>query len=138
MYLMDYVLKEYMNRERLRVPLPPLPPPRPDINNHIYNNIMHDMIRSSDRLGVPVHDRLTIGRIPVKEDRRKIRRRRKIIWIHNVFIIIIYKLLYMYSGRPKTKVQESITSNANSNGSNRSTTQIPRSRNKKRQSLKQK
>lgn len=72
-------LKDYLNRERLRVPLPPLPPPRPEINSLIYSNIMHDMIRSSDRLGVPVHDRLTMGRVPVKEDRRKIRRRSKII-----------------------------------------------------------
>lgn len=69
-----------MNRERLRVPLPPpLPPPRPEINNRIYNSIMHDMIRSSERLGVPVHDRLSLGRVPIMNDRRKIRRRSKII-----------------------------------------------------------
>lgn len=69
-----------MNRERLRVPLPPpLPPPRTEINNHIYNSLMHDMIRSSDRIGIPVHERLTIGRPALVEDRRRIRRRSNVM-----------------------------------------------------------
>jgi len=73
-------LKEFMNRDRLRVPLPPpLPPPRPEINNQMYNSIMHNMIRLLDRLGVPVHERLSVGRVPLVEDRRRIRRRSKSI-----------------------------------------------------------
>lgn len=44
------------------------------------------MMRSTDRLGVPVHDRLTMNRVPVKEDRRKIRRRSKITCIIIVFM----------------------------------------------------
>jgi len=58
---------------------PPLPPPRPEINNHIYSGIMHDMIRSSERLGIPIHDRLALGRVPIVEDRRRIRKRSRII-----------------------------------------------------------
>lgn len=80
MYLYLYFFsKEYVSRERLRLPLPPLPPPRSEINNRMYNSIMHDMMRSSERLGVPVHERLALGRVPVVEDRRRIRRRSKII-----------------------------------------------------------
>lgn len=50
----------------------------------------------------------------------------------------IYLIFYKYLGGPKIKVQESITTNINANGSNTSITQIPRSRNRKRQSLKKK
>jgi len=57
--------------------MPPLPPPRPEINSRMYNNIM--MMRPSERLGVPVHERLALGRVPIVEDRRRIRRRSKII-----------------------------------------------------------
>lgn len=74
-----------MNRERLRVPLPPpLPPPRPEINKQVYNSIMH-MIRPLDRLGVPVHERLSVGRVPLVEDRRRIRRRSMILSILNLY-----------------------------------------------------
>lgn len=82
-FLLNMLLKEFANRERLRVPLPPpLPPPRPEINNRMYNSIMHDMLRSSDRLGIPVHDRLAVGRVPIKEDRRRIRRRSIVMCIY--------------------------------------------------------
>ncbi|KAL4107636.1 hypothetical protein QTP88_017955 [Uroleucon formosanum] len=105
--------QEFMNRERLRVPLPPpLPPPRPEINKQVYNSIMH-MIRPLDRLGVPVHERLSVGRVPLVEDRRRIRRRRG----------------------PKTKIRESVKPNLNTNGSNISATKGSKS--KKRQILKQ-
>ncbi|VVC40853.1 Hypothetical protein CINCED_3A024252 [Cinara cedri] len=104
--------QEFVNRERLRVPLPPLPPPRPEINNRIYSNIMHDMIRSSERLGVPIHDRLT--RVPIIEDRRRIRRRRGL----------------------KMKVRESNKLKVNEISSNANTTKTTKS--KKRQSSKQK
>lgn len=72
-------LQEYVNRERIRVPLPPLPLPRSEINNRMYNSFMQNMIRSTERLGVPVHERLALGRVPVVEDRRRIRRKSKII-----------------------------------------------------------
>jgi len=76
-----------VGRERLRVPLPPpLPPPRPEIDNRMYNTIIHDMIRSTDRLGIPVHERLTIGRVPVVEDRRRIRRRSNVMSIFNLYL----------------------------------------------------
>jgi len=106
--------QEFVGRERLRVPLPPpLPPPRPEINNRMYNTIMHDMIRSTDRLGIPVHERLTIGRVPVVEDRRRIRRRRG----------------------PKTKAREPVKLNVNTNGN---IPGIPKvSKSKKRQLSKQ-
>jgi len=35
------------------------------------------MMRPSERLGVPVHERLALGRVPVVEDRRRIKRRSK-------------------------------------------------------------
>lgn len=79
-----FFFKEYVSRERLRLPLPPLPPPRPEINNRMYNSIMHDMMRSSERIGVPVHERLALGRVPVVEDRRRIRRRSKIIRLYDL------------------------------------------------------
>jgi len=79
-FFFGFFFKEYINRERLRIPLPPpLPPPRPEINNHIYSGIMHDMIRSSERLGIPIHDRLALGRVPIVEDRRRIRKRSRTI-----------------------------------------------------------
>ncbi|XP_060876796.1 uncharacterized protein LOC132949756 isoform X2 [Metopolophium dirhodum] len=106
--------QEFMNRERLRVPLPPpLPPPRPEINKQMYNSIMHNMIRPLDRLGVPVHERLSVGRVPLVEDRRRIRRRRG----------------------AKTKIRESVKPNLNTNGSNIGTTKVSKS--KKRQISKQ-
>ncbi|KAE9541143.1 hypothetical protein AGLY_004388 [Aphis glycines] len=106
--------QDFVNRERLRVPLPPpLPPPRTEINNRIYNSLMHDMIRSSDRVGIPVHERLTIGRPPLVEDRRRIRRRRG----------------------PKTKIREPVKPNVNTNGNSQ---RIPKvSKSKKRQNSKQ-
>ncbi|XP_025423249.1 uncharacterized protein LOC112692712 [Sipha flava] len=107
--------QDYVNRDRLRVPFPPLPPPRPEINNRMYNNLMHDMIRSTDRLGVPVHERLALGRVPVVEDRRRIRRRRGL----------------------KNKVRESVALNVNTDASNANSTPVSRSRNKKRQTSKQ-
>lgn len=70
-------MKEYASRERVRVPMPPLPPPRPEIDSRMFNNMM--MMRPSERVGVPVHERLAFGRIPVVEDRRRIRRRSKIV-----------------------------------------------------------
>ncbi|CAI6361083.1 unnamed protein product [Macrosiphum euphorbiae] len=106
--------QEFMNRERLRVPMPPpLPPPRPEINKQMYNNIMQNMIRPSDRLGVPVHERLSVGRVPLVEDRRRIRRRRG----------------------AKTKIRQSVKSNLNTNGSSIGTTKVSKS--KKRQISKQ-
>ncbi|NP_001233026.1 uncharacterized protein LOC100162433 [Acyrthosiphon pisum] len=106
--------QEFMNRERLRVPLPPpLPPPRPEINKQMYNSIMHNMIRPLDRLGVPVHERLSVGRVPLVEDRRRIRRRRG----------------------AKTKIRESGKPNLNKNGSSIGTTKVSKS--KKRQISKQ-
>lgn len=106
--------QDFVNRERLRVPLPPpLPPPRTEINNRMYNSLMHDMIRSSDRVGIPVHERLTIGRPPLVEDRRRIRRRRG----------------------PKTKIREPVKPNVNTNGNSQ---RIPKvSKSKKRQNSKQ-
>lgn len=106
--------QDFVNRERLRVPLPPpLPPPRTEINNRMYNSLMHDMIRSSDRVGIPVHERLTIGRPPLVEDRRRIRRRRG----------------------PKTKTREPVKPNVNTNGNNQGIPKISKS--KKRQNSKQ-
>lgn len=108
--------QDYISRERLRVPLPPLPPPRPEIGNHIYNSVM--MIRPSERLGVPVHERLALGsRVPVVEDRRRIRRRRG----------------------TKNRAQEpAVVPNVNANGSNNTSTNNSRSRNRKKRSSKQK
>ncbi|XP_022174303.1 uncharacterized protein LOC111036554 [Myzus persicae] len=106
--------QEFMKRDRLRVPLPPpLPPPRPEINKQMYNSIMHNMIRPLDRLGVPVHERLSVGRVPLVEDRRRIRRRRG----------------------PKTKVRESAKPNLNTNGSSTGSNKVSKS--KKRQISKQ-
>lgn len=106
--------QDFVNRERLRVPLPPpLPPPRTEINNRMYNSLMHDMIRSSDRVGIPIHERLTIGRPPLVEDRRRIRRRRG----------------------PKTKTREPVKPNVNTNGNNQGIPKISKS--KKRQNSKQ-
>ncbi|XP_025207331.1 uncharacterized protein LOC112603116 [Melanaphis sacchari] len=106
--------QEFVNRERLRVPLlPPLPLPRPEVNNRMYNSIMHNMIRSSDRLGIPVHERLSIGRVPPMEDRRRIRRRRG----------------------PKTKIREAVKLNVNTNGNNPGVPKVSKS--KKRQISKQ-
>jgi len=127
------LLKEFMNRERLRVPLPPpLPPPRPEINKQVYNSIMHNMIRPLDRLGVPVHERLSVGRVPLVEDRRRIRRRSKVLSILNLYTCY---LLNFFLGGPKTKIRESVKPNSNTNGSNISTTKGSKS--KKRQILKQ-
>ncbi|KAF0742410.1 ACYPI003585 protein [Aphis craccivora] len=106
--------QDFVNRERLRVPLPPpLPPPRTEINNRMYNSLMHDMIRSSDRVGIPVHERLTIGRPPLVEDRRRIRRRRG----------------------PKNKIREPVKPNVNTNGNSQGIPKISKS--KKRQNSKQ-
>ncbi|KAL5236283.1 hypothetical protein ACI65C_003693 [Semiaphis heraclei] len=106
--------QEFMNRDRLRVPLPPpLPPPRPDINKQMYNSIMHNMIRPIDRLGIPVHERLSIGRVPLVEDRRRIRRRRG----------------------NKSKIRKSVKPNLNTNGNSTDNTKISKS--KKRQISKQ-
>lgn len=90
------LFQDYISRERLRVPLPPLPPPRPEIGNHIFNSVM--MIRPSERLGVPVHERLALGRVPVVEDRRRIRRRSKIIntYCNTTFILNVYRLFRGY------------------------------------------
>lgn len=94
-------LKDYVNRERPRVPMPPLPPPRPEINNRMYNSLMHDMIRSTERLGIPVHERLALNRVPVVEDRRKIRRRSKITLIYHVWLFIYYVLCHLFRGSQK-------------------------------------
>jgi len=84
-----------MNRERLRVPLPPpLPPPRPEINKQMYNSIMHNMIRQSDRLGVPVHERLSVGRVPLVEDRRRIRRRSNVMLVFNMYMFYMINHLF--------------------------------------------
>lgn len=64
-----------MTRERVRVPLPPLPPPRTEISSRLYNSAR--MMRPPERIGIPVHERLALGRVPVVEDRRRIRRRSK-------------------------------------------------------------
>jgi len=73
---------------------PPLPPPRPEINKQMYNNIMQNMIRPPDRLGVPVHERLSVGRVPLVEDRRRIRRRSKVNSIFNLLMCYMINHLF--------------------------------------------
>lgn len=122
-----------MNRERLRVPLPPpLPPPRPEINKQMYNSIMHNMIRPLDRLGVPVHERLSVGRVPLVEDRRRIRRRSNVMSIFNLYML--HNKTFILGG-PKTKIRDSVKPNLNTNGSSIDTTKVSKS--KKRQISKQ-
>jgi len=128
------LLKGIVNRERLRVPIPlPLPPPRPEINNRMYNSLMQNMIRSSNRLGVPVHERLSVGRVPLVEDRRRVRRRSKVMQIFQFVYVLPNKPFIL--GGPKTKIREPVNPNVNTNGSSTGTTKVSKS--KKRQLAKQ-
>jgi len=111
-----------MNRDRLRVPLPPpLPPPRTEINSQMYNSIMHNMIRPIDRLGVPVHERLSIGRVPLVEDRRRIRRRSKVLSIFKMYVL--HNKSFILGGN-KSKLRNSVKLNLNTNGNSTGTTKI--------------
>lgn len=129
--------KEFPSRDLLRLPMPLLP--RPEVNDRMYNSIMHDMLRSSERLSVPVHERLSLSRVPpMAEDRRRFRRKSKFVLIYFGFTLSIF--LSFCLGGPKTKARGLPTSNMNGNASERVPSTVEttanRSRNRKRRSSK--